>query len=119
LTYSNCPIRFFHCSSSRYTAATTNTSLLLVEINRDLPSTRKSNRHVHLQVEKCHNINGGQYSLAGIARHHGRGRNSGHWTTLAKDDDTWFKYERNTKVKVAIERVSSNEAVHLVFRRVG
>ena len=91
---------------------------VLVDLNRDRKGSGKSTRHVKLQVGQCQTINGGQYSLVGIARHHGVSKNSGHWTTLARDDEgQWFKYERSSKVKVAEEDVSSNEAVHIVYRK--
>lgn len=91
---------------------------VLVDLNRDRKGPGKSMRHVELEVGQCQIINGGRYSLVGIARHRGESKNSGHWTTLVKDDEgQWFEYERSAKVQVAEKDVSSNEAVHLVFRK--
>ena len=109
-------------TGTRKTVVTGTPSVLFVVINRETQGGTKSHRHVKLQVEKIHEINGGHYSLMGIGRHYGKSKRSGHWTTLVRDgghlSPTWYEYQKTKRTEVALGHVSSQEAAYLVFRRV-
>lgn len=96
-------------------------SILVVQLNRLRLSGSKTLRHVLLEVEEIHVINGGSYVLMGIQRHYGTSISSGHWTTLVRDEkypnSTWHEYSKMTVKEVPVGQVSSRDAVVLVFRK--
>lgn len=116
-------------TATRTTTLEVCSQFLVVHLARSVPATfgsrkgKKSQRHIVVEVEKPTKINGALYSLVGVQRHMGSGVSRGHWTTLVRrcqeePHSVWKEYSEATVGDVPWDRVSSKEAVVLVFKTV-
>lgn len=108
---------------TRKTWVTQSSTVLFVSIIRG--SHRKgrlirSQRHILLEPDTSLSVAGSEYELVGVQTHSG-GTEHGHWETLIKKDNdhesNWWKFSGKDIEKVPRSKVSSKDAVNLVYRR--